>query len=682
MSSELIHDSDKHELEQWFEWKRQERAQRLQDCRRRKLLRAIRKDIRASKTTDVTRTSISKGVQPQLSKRYGLSHRFLDQSSEVNNESAENDSDDLEIEDDDDGAHYGNSEADSKRDAEDNTESETDWDASDDETPLMKLMSKFDYLQSLAAVDSLVQERQKHLNERLASRQTTTTMLFLPFSKTIVRIRQRKAIKETRHRLAQMRTLDGLPISLPLQTCGHWIQVINLQQETPFTQKVMSQPLAQYPANTASASALLSTQPYSIEHVLPEHQQNHQQHTNQQYQQQQQSNRQRIYRLLASFFNGPLRQASLDNYGELSSDLPLQQKKMSSRLESRRDFVTSKTLQTILDNCPGLCRLTLSGCQGVTDHGLGLIKQAACVRNSTLVWLHMAGCVQITDQGLLNLVIQDFKNDSSISSESTPRFESLDFSGCFQITDQSLIPLIRQCGTKLTQLKLADCKSISSECIMILTQHCPRIRWLDLGQSGGEDMLAEECLIQLAIFCPGLEWLNLSRSPPELNFDGSGGHAETEGEMRKNHGIGGFGANNWDCTQRRDANLETQQDHTRLVSDYAVAKLCQYCTKLQLLDLSYILTITDSAIESLSKTARSLVCLTIIGCPGITSRSLSFLAKLRNTNRKLSCITMGDAQGISEKDIEQVMQVALSGWQKSLVDDIHMTDILGHSWED
>jgi len=118
------------------------------------------------------------------------------------------------------------------------------------------------------------------------------------------------------------------------------------------------------------------------------------------------------------------------------------------------------------------------------------------------------------------------------------------------------------------------------------------------------------------------------------------------------------------------------------ISDHAISALCELCPKLQLLDLSYIPTVTNAAIEALSESAQSLVCLTIIGCPGITSQSLVHLAKLRRSSGKLGCITMGDALGISERDIEEIMRGTLSGWQKSLVDETNLGEILGRSWDE
>ncbi|KAF9154214.1 hypothetical protein BG015_001531 [Linnemannia schmuckeri] len=250
---------------------------------------------------------------------------------------------------------------------------------------------------------------------------------------------------------------------------------------------------------------------------------------------------------------------------------------------------------------------------------------------------------------------------------------------------------------------------------MALAKHCPNTEWLDLCRTG---VLTEECLMLLAERCTNLEWLNLARVSPsvlgssasslggaegdnnnnasdddggvtESNIDGEAGIEQDDGEEEEaemeNEKTPMF--LNGDQLAKEGTNqVETQDQHEKIkedsITDRALALLCESCPNLQLLDLSYISTISNSAMESLSETAKSLVCLTIIGCPGITSQSLLYLARLRNNSGKLGCITMGDALGISERDIEQIMQGTLSGWQKSLVDETNLGEILGRSWDE
>lgn len=230
-------------------------------------------------------------------------------------------------------------------------------------------------------------------------------------------------------------------------------------------------------------------------------------------------------------------------------------------------------------------------------------------------------------------------------------------------------------------------------------------------------------MILLAERCTDLEWLNLARVSPgasESSLEGGpGGGGGAEGANTNNGGTGGgidgdihgeaeieqdaeeevtdmdnektLILSDGDRLVKAETSIETEDQHQDQeeekvkedsITDRALALLCESCPNLQLLDLSYISTISNTAMESLSETAKSLVCLTIIGCPGITSQSLLYLARLRNNSGKLGCITMGDALGISERDIEQIMQGTLSGWQKSLVDETNLGEILGRSWDE
>ncbi|KAK5823286.1 hypothetical protein F5H01DRAFT_333998 [Linnemannia elongata] len=647
----------------------------------------------------------------------------------------------------------------------------SDYEASDDETPLMKLVSSFDALHawistsSATALSALqdvatlpvavvfpsantasfwrnnntapLQQQQQPLDQQQQLQQQQPTRL--PFRGAFARIRRRQATKECRRRRAEIRPWDGLPASLPLRTCGQWIQVINLQQEMPYHQRVMTQSFMQHPATPAQGTTLRSR---AIQLI-------------QQQQQQEQQQQGLIggvgrYGILGSVFRYLTRQQAPDTLIGAAAE--------PERLLSRRDFVNDWTVKTILDHCPGLCKLTLSECHGITDRSLELIGDSACVAARTLVSLHLAGCSQITDRGLLGLLgnsrrtpshrsssssstsssstssssslssstTSPFPSPSSSSSTTTTqsplRLESLDFAGCYQISDNGLTPLLKQCGSRLLQLRVSDCDNITSASVVALANYCPNTEWLDLCRTG---VLTEECLILLAERCTDLEWLNLARvSPGVLESsleDGLGGGSGAEGDNTNNGGTGGGIGSAIDgeaeieqdneeevinvdnekipdpadgdrlvkeetSTEIEDRREDQEEEEKKVkedsITDRALALLCESCPNLQLLDLSYISTISNTAMESLSETAKSLVCLTIIGCPGITSQSLLYLARLRNNSGKLGCITMGDALGISERDIEQIMQGTLSGWQKSLVDETNLGEILGRSWDE
>ncbi|KAF9921444.1 hypothetical protein FBU30_008500 [Linnemannia zychae] len=502
-------------------------------------------------------------------------------------------------------------------DSEDEILSNSDYEDSDEETPLMKLVSRFDALHawvssSVTALSTLrdvasvsfilpsasitaasfwnvnralvqtaqqqPQQQQLQLQQHQQQQSSRT-----PFKRVIARIRRRQAIRECRQRLAEIQPRDGLPVCLPLRTCGQWIQVINLQQEMPYHQRVMTQSFMQHPIpvrgrhdSTAHSRAIQLLQ-----------------------QQQQRQHGQREEGRFGAF------RSVLQHLAEQiqGAQIAVTEPSEPERLLSRRDFVNDWTIKTIMDYCPGLCRLTLSECHGITDRSLELIRDSACVASQTLVSLHLAGCYQITDRGLLALAGNVKKpGDQNINEGNGDGGEIIEF---------------------------------------------------EFGKS--------------------------NISPSELQFFDS---INSTDDDNNNKNDGSQDSEEESGTEDPLLHRYQQQAKEDSITDRALELLCESCPKLQLLDLSYISTITNSAMESLSETAKSLVCLTIIGCPGITSQSLLYLARLRNNSGKLGCITMGDALGISERDIEQIMQGTLSGWQKSLVDETNLGEILGRSWDE
>ncbi|KAF9979049.1 hypothetical protein BGZ73_007151 [Actinomortierella ambigua] len=516
-----------------------------------------------------------------------------------------------------------------------------------------------------------------------SSLEMTSRPFTFPFAGTLERLRKKQRARERRQRLSELCPLDGLPQALPLLSCGHWIKVINLQQDTPFRHHSSLYP-QQYlePRWRASrmveqlhgnASAIAAAFPLANNVDNDNHEQEPQR-------------RRRSY-LSYLFGHRPIsdfdeetieneehpdqQQATMQE--QQQQETPIHQrfaldadfdfKDTEAHPLTRHDFISDQTLQIILDHCPNLARLTLSECTRITDRGLEMIRDSECVAREQLVSLHLAGCWRITDKGLASLVasvpaasvddtVSDCREDTAASTASSTaepsddlvhlRLESFDIAGCWQVTDQGVTTVLRACGVYLTHLRVSSCELVTGDTVLELAEHCPKIRWLDLARTGP---IHDAAIQALATHCHQLEWLTLARAHPDEPSDGSSELGE--------------------------------------ISDATIGKLCEWCPQLQLLDLSYNHSLTNESIELLSQHATSLVCLTIIGCSGITAQALYALAQLRNTSGKLSCITMGDALGISESDIERIMQGTLSGWQKSSVEETSMSDILGGlSWED
>lgn len=629
LGQDELHELDRHELEDWVMWRKREKYLRERECRRRRL---FRKRIQPAQRGPSV-TEVSNRTHPRTGRR----------TEEVEGERSDEDSDDRRNREDREDAQFDCPYSDDDLDTDEDSEGEN----SEDEGSLMKLVSGIDRLQSLIRSQFLPTDG-PHDDQNIAC-------IHLPFSKALRRLRQREAIRDCRRRMSDIRHTDGLPASLPLQMCGQWIQVINLQQETPTPQKLGSQSWTHSPI-TYHGSHMRRRRGRGgtfFDHGDPQHLQHLQEQPEQRW----------LGRLFSLMFTG-----------STSRDIVADQPPAPSRLRSRRDFVTDKTLETILEYCPGLCRLTISECQGITDQGFLKIRDSQCVARQTLVSVHLAGCYKITDHGFLGLVNDRSPTTASLSPLPLVRLESLDIAGCYQITDNGLIPFLDQCGTKLKQLRVSDCEGVTSRTVSTLAKNCHMIQWLDMARAGP---LTDDSLFSLANCCRDLEWLSLARCHPSELSDAFPLTSSLT-SMPSQANVDSASPLEVEDTEWEEKEEEEQDS----ISDGCIAQICEACPNLQLLDLSYIATLTNMAMESLAESAKNLVCLTIIGCPGITSVSLAYLARLRNTNGKLGCITMGDVQGISERDIEQIMQGTLSGWQKSLVDEANLGEILGRSWDE
>ncbi|ORX71054.1 RNI-like protein [Basidiobolus meristosporus CBS 931.73] len=308
----------------------------------------------------------------------------------------------------------------------------------------------------------------------------------------------------------------------------------------------------------------------------------------------------------------------------------------SINLTDGQELVTDATIKALACNCPNLKRINLSSCGNITDDSLTSLLETC---SHTLESVNFNGCSRITDYGV------------SLIGLKCRKVESVNLAGCQEITDTTIHSISRGCRF-LKQLRISDCNLVTSESIYALVQKCPQLQWLDIARIG---TLNNTCVRAIADTCHELEWINLARP----SFFQS---------LLPNP------ANNAILVEESD------------ISDDTIHRLVTNCTRLQLLDISYVSSITNLSIESISDHASQLVCLTIIGCRQITAEALRSLAKLRKRTGRLGCITMGDSPNLSEENIEEITnepEGLLSGWQKSAVDEGSLKEVLGGmSWDD
>ncbi|CAG8556392.1 17350_t:CDS:1 [Funneliformis caledonium] len=319
-------------------------------------------------------------------------------------------------------------------------------------------------------------------------------------------------------------------------------------------------------------------------------------------------------------------------------------------LSTGHDHVTDGTIQLIAMSCPNLRRINLSRCSHISDASLEALAKNSC--SSSLISINLCGCRKITDLGLKYL------------SKSCHSLTSLSMADCGKISDKGVIFIARSCP-RLRQIRLSDCPRVTEQSIEVLVQNCTRLSWLDIARIG---KITDSSVRVIANSCgEHLEWLNLARPSP---LDAVYSSALVSPTLLP---ITYLDFNDVVGVDKDD------------ITDASITLLTKLCPNLQLLDLSYMNSITNYSIQSIANNSYSLVCLTIIGCRFVTCDSLRYLAQLRRKSGHLGCITMGDADGITEEDIESITnepEGLLSGWQKSSVDENSLKEILGGSWED
>mmetsp|Transcript_15682 Transcript_15682/g.39870 ORF Transcript_15682/g.39870 Transcript_15682/m.39870 type:complete len:465 (+) Transcript_15682:59-1453(+) len=173
-----------------------------------------------------------------------------------------------------------------------------------------------------------------------------------------------------------------------------------------------------------------------------------------------------------------------------------------------------------LRSCRKLEALDLSFCPGVTGHSL----QELAVGCRALVWLSLAGCLQLNDVGLVTLLqanpgIKHLRlavNTDNLSDDAVAgalrwmrRLRVLDCAGCPQLSLKTPQSLARNCEW-LDDLSLASCVGLQDEELKQLLTGCPRLERLDLT---GCQALTEQGLLDAVPAAPSLTKLCVSLLP-------------------------------------------------------------------------------------------------------------------------------------------------------------------------
>lgn len=189
-------------------------------------------------------------------------------------------------------------------------------------------------------------------------------------------------------------------------------------------------------------------------------------------------------------------------------------------LSTHNNILTSKVdidvlTEAVAKHCRNLMCLDVSGADGqagVSDIGL----MALCERAHNLVRLNLANCSDITDDGLVALLLAarggaqvqkpgEARVASPAEGECKAPLIHLDLTSCSNITDRTL-QSIAECCPLLQHLDLSYCQKITNTGVRSLADGCSKLQYLSLWLCF---QISDIATSYVAASCPSLRVLDL-----------------------------------------------------------------------------------------------------------------------------------------------------------------------------
>ncbi|KAJ1924245.1 F-box LRR-repeat protein [Tieghemiomyces parasiticus] len=310
-------------------------------------------------------------------------------------------------------------------------------------------------------------------------------------------------------------------------------------------------------------------------------------------------------------------------------------------LSPGRQLLGDLALDRIAHYCPGLRDLNLTGCTQFSPAALRSLA-AACPRLRTL---SLSDCPQVDDITFLAILA------------ACPGLRQLGLTHNYRLTDRALLTIPAAHLRSLRRLRLTGCTGLTGRGLTRLLTLTHQLTWLDLSHL---PLLTTPVIHAISRSCPGLERVSLAHS-------GAGLHPDV--------------AHYLDPHGRPPHELLTY--HPDSVGDAAVLALVTRCPRLRVLDLNYVHTVSNLAVEHIASRAHALVSLSIVGCVNVDHRALAALTRLRQRSGRLVCVTLGDAPGITEESIAELALAAdqaIRGWQRSVIDERTLASFMAESF--
>ncbi|CAA0387236.1 unnamed protein product [Arabidopsis thaliana] len=257
--------------------------------------------------------------------------------------------------------------------------------------------------------------------------------------------------------------------------------------------------------------------------------------------------------------------------------------------------------------------INLEFAQGVVDSHLKLVKTECPDALLSLEWLNLNVCQKISDNGI-----------EAITSI-CPKLKVFSIYWNVRVTDAGIRNLVKNCR-HVTDLNLSGCKSLTDKSMQLVAESYPDLESLNITRCV---KITDDGLLQVLQKCFSLQTLNL-------------------------YALSGF-------TDKAYMKISLLADLRFLdicgaqnISDEGIGHIAK-CNKLESLNLTWCVRITDAGVNTIANSCTSLEFLSLFGIVGVTDRCLETLSQTCSTT--LTTLDVNGCTGIKRRSREELLQM-------------------------
>ncbi|KAL0848357.1 hypothetical protein Bca101_021604 [Brassica carinata] len=257
--------------------------------------------------------------------------------------------------------------------------------------------------------------------------------------------------------------------------------------------------------------------------------------------------------------------------------------------------------------------INLEFSQGVEDSHLQLVKSQCHDALSSLECLNLNGCQKISDSGI-----------EAITSI-CPKLKAISIYWNVRVTDDCIRHLVKNCRN-IIDLNLSGCKSVTDKGMQLVAENYQDLVSLNITRCV---KITDDGLLQVLQKCSSLQTLNLyalsgftDKAYKKISLLADLRFLDLCGAQNlSDEGLGDIAK----CNKLESLNLTW----CVRITDAGVITIANSCTSLEFLSLFGIVGVTDKCLEALSQTcSATLTTLDVNGCIGIKRRSREELLQM------------------------------------------------------